>query len=112
MFFEYLSQTQISGEKSESGKSEYMSHIPSISIRELLLQEIQALKTKLKANLSVKRVRVPFFCQLDNETHPIIESAYQCRICARYVCNDCYRKLKLVQLVNCPFCDGKLYKAQ
>ena len=111
MLFEYLSQIQISGEKSESGKSEIMSHT-SISIRELLLQEIRALKTKLESNLSVKRACVSFFCQLDNETHPTIESAYQCRICARYVCNDCYRKLKLVQLINCPFCDGKLYKAQ
>ncbi|MFW9904502.1 MAG: hypothetical protein ACFFFH_09240 [Candidatus Thorarchaeota archaeon] len=89
-----------------------MSHIPSTSIRELLLQEIRALKTKLKTNLGVRQGRVPFFCQLDNETHPMIESAYQCRICARYVCISCYKKLKLIQLVNCPFCDGKLYKAQ
>ncbi|MFX1286105.1 MAG: hypothetical protein ACFFB5_20845 [Promethearchaeota archaeon] len=89
-----------------------MNHIPSFSIRELLLQELRVLKTKLKSNTNIKRVRVPFFCQLDNEAHPIIESAYQCHSCSRYVCIGCYEKLKLVQLLNCPFCDGELYKAQ
>ncbi|MHA2243857.1 MAG: hypothetical protein ACXADY_02720 [Candidatus Hodarchaeales archaeon] len=89
-----------------------MNPTTSISIRESLLQELKALKAQLNSNKYGKKALVTFFCQLDNETHPKTKSAYQCQICARYMCIDCYEKLKLVRLPNCPFCEGELYKAQ
>ncbi|MFX0208091.1 MAG: hypothetical protein ACFFDT_19045, partial [Candidatus Hodarchaeota archaeon] len=52
-------------------------------------------------------VRVPFFCQLDNERHAATEDRYQCRECGRTICSTCYEAQSIVGLSRCPFCNGE-----
>ncbi|MFX0171660.1 MAG: hypothetical protein ACFE9L_07050 [Candidatus Hodarchaeota archaeon] len=85
---------------------------PPFSTRQALLNELQVLKARLESYESGIKVRVPFFCQLDNETHPITENAFQCQICARYVCGECFEELVLVKVCQCPYCKGELLKVQ
>ncbi|MFX0185857.1 MAG: hypothetical protein ACFE95_22465 [Candidatus Hodarchaeota archaeon] len=85
---------------------------PPFSIRQALLQELQALKARLELYESEIQARVPFFCQLDFKAHPITESAFQCQICARYVCAECFEELTLVKVNQCPYCKGELLKVQ
>lgn len=56
--------------------------------------------------------RISFFCQLDNEKHPAMESAYQCEQCARHVCNSCYKEINMVGLSDCSYCGGNLIQIQ
>ncbi|MHA1945200.1 MAG: zinc-ribbon domain-containing protein [Candidatus Hodarchaeales archaeon] len=56
--------------------------------------------------------RVSFFCQLDNEKHPAMDSAFQCEECARHVCAACYRDMNMVGLSNCSYCGGNLIQIQ
>jgi len=56
--------------------------------------------------------RISFFCQLDEAKHPATDGAYQCVVCDRYVCEDCYQQSTTVGVVNCPFCNSKLEKRQ
>ncbi|MHA1940594.1 MAG: zinc-ribbon domain-containing protein [Candidatus Hodarchaeales archaeon] len=56
--------------------------------------------------------RISFFCQLDNEKHPAMDSAFQCETCARHVCDSCYRDMNMVGLVNCSYCGGNLIQIQ
>ena len=56
--------------------------------------------------------RISFFCQLDNEKHPAMDSAYQCEQCARHVCDSCYREINMVGLSNCSCCGGNLIQIQ
>ncbi|UCE12299.1 MAG: hypothetical protein JSV04_08860 [Candidatus Heimdallarchaeota archaeon] len=56
--------------------------------------------------------RKSFFCQLDNEQHPATDSAYQCDKCSRMVCEDCFNDAKSAGMVQCPYCQGHLSKAQ
>ena len=56
--------------------------------------------------------RISFFCQLDNEKHPAMDSAFQCELCARYVCDSCYRDMNMVGLSSCSYCGGSLIQIQ
>jgi rRNA maturation endonuclease Nob1 len=56
--------------------------------------------------------RISFFCQLDNEKHPAMDSAFQCEECARYVCDSCYRDMHMVGLSDCSYCGGNLNQIQ
>ena len=56
--------------------------------------------------------REAFFCQLDNEKHPATDSAYRCDKCSRMVCEDCFNDAKSAGMVQCPYCQGHLSKAQ
>ncbi|MFX0051071.1 MAG: hypothetical protein ACFE8U_07225 [Candidatus Hermodarchaeota archaeon] len=97
--------------KSENEENDPMNR-PPFSTRQALLQELQALKARLESYEGGIQVRVPFFCQLDYETHPLTESAFQCQTCARYVCTECFEKLSLVKVDRCPYCQGKLHRVQ
>ena len=56
--------------------------------------------------------RRSFFCQLDNEQHPLTDSAYQCELCSRMICADCYDQVTEVGMKECPYCQGTLRKVQ
>lgn len=51
---------------------------------------------------------IPFFCQIDGESHPTTDKAYQCTNCKRFVCDSCFKDLLTVDRTNCPMCDGFL----
>ncbi len=53
-------------------------------------------------------VGIPFYCQIDGETHPGTNIAYQCIKCARFVCQPCFDKLQKINRSLCPMCDGRL----
>jgi len=55
---------------------------------------------------------VPFFCQIDSESHPSTENRYQCIACGRLVCEVCYDSQMSVGMIVCPFCNGKLVYQQ
>ncbi|MFX0173419.1 MAG: hypothetical protein ACFE9L_16115 [Candidatus Hodarchaeota archaeon] len=80
---------------------------PLISLREYFLQELWAIKTRIEAN---QGRTTQFFCQLDQETYPVTQNAYQCLQCTRYICTRCYDELVIVRMVVCPFCKGTLKK--
>jgi hypothetical protein len=56
--------------------------------------------------------RRAFFCQLDNERHPLTESGYECERCSRTICDQCYQTIVDVGVAQCPYCRGKLGKFQ
>ncbi|MFX1517228.1 MAG: hypothetical protein ACFFC6_13070, partial [Promethearchaeota archaeon] len=56
--------------------------------------------------------RRSFFCQIDGQKHPAIDSAFECEECSRMVCGACYESSKAVGIPNCPFCQGKLIRIQ
>lgn len=56
--------------------------------------------------------RTSFFCVLDSEAHPATESAYQCKVCKRFVCSSCYQLMVMTAVSNCPYCGEDLSKIQ
>lgn len=56
--------------------------------------------------------RTSFFCVLDSEAHPATESAYQCKICKRFVCSACYNLMVMTQVSSCPYCGDEINKVQ
>jgi len=51
---------------------------------------------------------IPFFCQIDGDSHPATDKAYQCTSCKRFVCGSCFNDLSAIERTSCPMCDGSL----
>ena len=49
---------------------------------------------------------IPFFCQVDGETHPATDTAYQCTECGRFICKKCLTDLMEIGRPSCPMCNG------
>lgn len=56
--------------------------------------------------------RRSFHCQMDGEAHPATDSAYECEVCKRIVCIDCFHQMALSGLTICPYCQGRLRMIQ
>jgi hypothetical protein len=46
-----------------------------------------------------------YWCQIDQMEHDVFELHFQCTICLRFICSDCYRK---GNSNTCPYCNGSL----
>ena len=53
-----------------------------------------------------------FHCQMDGEAHPATDSAYECEVCKRNICTDCYQQMVSSGLTICPYCQGDLQRIQ
>ena len=51
---------------------------------------------------------LPFFCQVDGKTHPATDTAFQCKQCGRFICDNCFQDLVNVVRPSCPMCDGAM----
>ena len=59
-------------------------------------------------SISSRMAGVAFFCQVDNQTHPATDVAFQCSQCGRFICEMCFLDLVQIGHPSCPMCDGPM----